>query len=223
MAPRPQGLHRRRVERRSPRQSALSRSPKTRNISRPSGRNRMCRRPRRARVLPQVPRAPGLRARSDRAMQDGKSQRGRDGGLWRGSHGAGLQHRIGRLRGTDRRTFQPHRAGRGSHWLVGSRSPGLSITCMFKSAPWQPSIRRSEARMNRRNYPPGRYTVILEPAAVAGLLSWMIWMLDAKAFYNSQSLQRKDGHAHSRPETVVAQSAGPCRSSWTGITVRGCL
>lgn len=35
--------------------------------------------------------------------------------------------------------------------------------------------------------PPGRYTVILEPAAVAGLLSWMIWMLDAKSFYKGTS------------------------------------
>ena len=35
--------------------------------------------------------------------------------------------------------------------------------------------------------PPGRYTVILEPAAVAGLLSWMVWMLDAKSFYKGTS------------------------------------
>lgn len=35
--------------------------------------------------------------------------------------------------------------------------------------------------------PPGRYTVILEPAAVAGLLSWMTWMLDAKSFYKGTS------------------------------------
>jgi predicted Zn-dependent protease len=35
--------------------------------------------------------------------------------------------------------------------------------------------------------PPGRYTVILEPAAVAGLLSWIIWMLDAKSFYKGTS------------------------------------
>ncbi|MDR4474677.1 MAG: TldD/PmbA family protein [Nitrospira sp.] len=35
--------------------------------------------------------------------------------------------------------------------------------------------------------PPGRYTVILEPAAVAGLLSWMIWMLDAKSFFKGTS------------------------------------
>jgi predicted Zn-dependent protease len=33
----------------------------------------------------------------------------------------------------------------------------------------------------------GRYTVILEPAAVAGLLTWLMWMLDAKAFYKGTS------------------------------------
>jgi predicted Zn-dependent protease len=38
-----------------------------------------------------------------------------------------------------------------------------------------------------RELPPGRYTVVLEPAAVAGLLSWMMWMLDAKAFYKGTS------------------------------------
>jgi predicted Zn-dependent protease len=32
-----------------------------------------------------------------------------------------------------------------------------------------------------RELPPGRYQVILEPAAVAGLVTWMLWMLDAKA------------------------------------------
>jgi predicted Zn-dependent protease len=33
----------------------------------------------------------------------------------------------------------------------------------------------------------GRYTVILEPAAVAGLLSAMMWMLDAKSYYKGDS------------------------------------
>src|SRR5262245_46530339 len=33
-----------------------------------------------------------------------------------------------------------------------------------------------------RELPPGRYTVILEPAAVAGLVTWVLWMLDAKAY-----------------------------------------
>ncbi len=38
-----------------------------------------------------------------------------------------------------------------------------------------------------RELPPGRYTVVLEPPAVAGLLSWMMWMLEAKAFYKGTS------------------------------------
>jgi predicted Zn-dependent protease len=33
----------------------------------------------------------------------------------------------------------------------------------------------------------GRYTVILEPAAVAGLLTWLMWMLDAKSLYKGTS------------------------------------
>jgi predicted Zn-dependent protease len=33
----------------------------------------------------------------------------------------------------------------------------------------------------------GRYTVLLEPAAVAGLLSAMIWMMDAKSYYKGDS------------------------------------
>ena len=33
----------------------------------------------------------------------------------------------------------------------------------------------------------GRYTVVLEPAAVAGLLSWMTWLLDAKSYEKGTS------------------------------------
>lgn len=35
--------------------------------------------------------------------------------------------------------------------------------------------------------PPGRYRVILEPAAVAGLWAWIIWMLDAKSYLKGTS------------------------------------
>jgi predicted Zn-dependent protease len=35
--------------------------------------------------------------------------------------------------------------------------------------------------------PPGSYRVILEPAAVAGLWSWMLWMLDAKSYEKGTS------------------------------------
>lgn len=43
--------------------------------------------------------------------------------------------------------------------------------------------------------PAKRYTVVLEPAAVAGLVTWMIWMLDAKSYYKGTSpFSRKLGH-----------------------------
>lgn len=38
-----------------------------------------------------------------------------------------------------------------------------------------------------KELPAGRYTVILEPAAVAGLLTWLMWMLEAKAYYKGTS------------------------------------
>jgi len=38
-----------------------------------------------------------------------------------------------------------------------------------------------------RELPPGRYTVILEPAAVAGLWSSLLWTLDAKAYEKGTS------------------------------------
>lgn len=38
-----------------------------------------------------------------------------------------------------------------------------------------------------RELPPGRYTVILEPAAVAGLWSQLLWALDAKAYEKGTS------------------------------------
>jgi predicted Zn-dependent protease len=45
------------------------------------------------------------------------------------------------------------------------------------------AIEKATRSVNPRELPPGRYTVILEPAAVSGLIGPMIWMLDAKSFY----------------------------------------
>lgn len=43
------------------------------------------------------------------------------------------------------------------------------------------AIEKARRSTEPRELPAGRYTVILEPAAVAGLLSWLLWTLDAKA------------------------------------------
>jgi predicted Zn-dependent protease len=44
------------------------------------------------------------------------------------------------------------------------------------------AISKAKRGVDVRELPPGRYTVILEPAAVAGLLTGLCWMLDAKSY-----------------------------------------
>lgn len=49
------------------------------------------------------------------------------------------------------------------------------------------AIRKAIQGADPQELPPGRYRVILEPAAVAGLWSWIIWMLEAKAYLKGTS------------------------------------
>ncbi len=44
------------------------------------------------------------------------------------------------------------------------------------------AIDKAKRSADPKEIPAGRYTVILEPAAVAGLMTWMGWMLDAKSY-----------------------------------------
>ena len=49
------------------------------------------------------------------------------------------------------------------------------------------AIQKAVRGAEPRELPPGRYRVILEPAAVAGLWSWIIWTLDAKSYLKDTS------------------------------------
>lgn len=49
------------------------------------------------------------------------------------------------------------------------------------------AIHKATMGSEPQELPPGPYRVILEPAAVAGLWSWVIWMLDAKAYLKGTS------------------------------------
>ncbi len=49
------------------------------------------------------------------------------------------------------------------------------------------AIHKATMGSEPQELPPGRYRVILEPAAVAGLWSWIIWMLDAKSYLKGTS------------------------------------
>ncbi|MGH7181720.1 MAG: metallopeptidase TldD-related protein, partial [Nitrospiraceae bacterium] len=49
------------------------------------------------------------------------------------------------------------------------------------------AIDKAKRGLEVRELPPGRYTVILEPAAVAGLWFLLLWMLNAKSYEKSTS------------------------------------
>lgn len=49
------------------------------------------------------------------------------------------------------------------------------------------AIQKAARGADPEELPPGCYRVILEPAAVAGLWSWVIWMLDAKSYLKGTS------------------------------------
>jgi len=49
------------------------------------------------------------------------------------------------------------------------------------------AIHKAKRGREARECPPGRYRVILEPAAVAGLWSWILWLLDAKSYEKGTS------------------------------------
>ncbi|HEU4684433.1 MAG TPA: TldD/PmbA family protein [Nitrospira sp.] len=80
---------------------------------------------------------------------------------------------------TDARFSLTVQAGEATGW---SASAHRSIDHLKIQERTLTAIGKAKRSSELRQLPPGRYTVILEPAAVAGLLTWVLWMLDAKAY-----------------------------------------
>ena len=49
------------------------------------------------------------------------------------------------------------------------------------------AIQKAKRGREPRELPPGQYPVVLEPAAVAGLWTWLLWALDAKSYEKGTS------------------------------------
>lgn len=49
------------------------------------------------------------------------------------------------------------------------------------------AIQKAKRGREPRELPPGQYPVVLEPAAVAGLWTWLLWSLDAKSYQKGTS------------------------------------
>lgn len=75
-------------------------------------------------------------------------------------------------------------AGESTGWAAGAHR---SIDRLDVEARTRRAIAMARTTSPPRELPPGRYTVVLEPAAVAGLLSALLWHLDAKAVLKGTS------------------------------------
>jgi predicted Zn-dependent protease len=89
--------------------------------------------------------------------------------------------------------YEPRTEAKFSMTAMGGEVTGWaanvhrSIDALGVSARTRLAIQKAKQAANPRELPPGRYTVILEPSAVACLIGPMIWMMDAKSFYKRTS------------------------------------
>jgi predicted Zn-dependent protease len=89
--------------------------------------------------------------------------------------------------------YEPRTEAKFSITAMGGEATGWaanvhrSIDALGISARTRFAIQKAKQAANPRELPPGRYTVILEPSAIACLIGPMIWTMDAKAFYKRTS------------------------------------
>ncbi len=89
--------------------------------------------------------------------------------------------------------YEPRTEARFSLTATGADATGWAATAhrsidqLQVEARTRAAIDSVKLGAEAKEIPPGRYTVILEPAAVLGLVSWMIWTLDAKAYDKNTS------------------------------------
>ena len=89
--------------------------------------------------------------------------------------------------------------GRGSGWV----GRNLQDSSQFDaSADIQTAMRKASASADARALEPGKYTVILEPAAAAGLISFMMRFFDARPADEGRSFLSKKGGGNKIGEQV---------------------
>jgi len=85
---------------------------------------------------------------------------------------------------TDARFSFTAQAGESTGWSAAAHR---SIDHLRVQERTLTAIDKAKRGLDARELPPGCYTVILEPAAVAGLWSSLLWMLDAKSYEKGTS------------------------------------
>ena len=89
--------------------------------------------------------------------------------------------------------------GRGSGWVGRNLQDSTSFDA---SSEIQTAMRKASASADARALEPGKYTVILEPAAAAGLISFMMNFFDARQADEGRSFLSKKGGGNKIGEQV---------------------
>lgn len=90
--------------------------------------------------------------------------------------------------------------GRGSGW-VGTNVQNVETFDAGKDVPI--AMRKAAASVDAQALEPGKYTVILEPAAAAGLISFMMNFFDARSADEGRSFLSKQGGGNKIGEQIV--------------------
>jgi predicted Zn-dependent protease len=89
--------------------------------------------------------------------------------------------------------------GRGSGWV----GHNVQDATAFKAgSDIQTAMRKASASADAKALEPGKYTVILEPAAAAGLISFMMYFFDARSADEGRSFLSKKGGGNKLGEQV---------------------
>ncbi|WP_374944291.1 TldD/PmbA family protein [Sphingomonas sp.] len=93
--------------------------------------------------------------------------------------------------------------GRGSGWVGRSLQDAASFDAGTEI---RTAMRKASASADAKALEPGKYTVILEPAAAAGLISFMLNFFDARQADEGRSFLSKKGGGNKVGEQVYAPS-----------------
>ena len=104
--------------------------------------------------------------------------------------------------------------GRGSGW-VGANVQDVAALDAGKEV--QIAMRKAAASVDAQALEPGKYTVILEPAAAAGLISFMMGFFDARSADEGRSFLSKQGGGNKIGEQIVDPRVNIYTDPWHPI------
>ncbi|KAF1712278.1 peptidase C69 [Pseudoxanthomonas kalamensis DSM 18571] len=104
--------------------------------------------------------------------------------------------------------------GTGSGWVVRSLKDASDFDA---SRDIQTAIRKASASADAKALEPGKYTVVLEPAAVAGLISFMMNFFDARQADEGRSFLSKKGGGNKLGEQVYDPQVNIYADPWDPV------